>query len=89
MATHALQGGASPLILDPVVGARLETLAASAGRSVSELVGAVLREFLDENDRHLTAIGVGVAEADAGELIDFDEVEADLDRKLAALSARG
>jgi predicted transcriptional regulator len=77
MATHAPSG------LDHDLWDRLEKLADSAGRSASELADAVLRDFLDENEQHLTAIHAGIASADAGELVDFDEVEADAQRRLA------
>ncbi|MFT3776544.1 MAG: hypothetical protein QM820_65215 [Minicystis sp.] len=88
MATNAPGHFDAPLAVDPEVWARLEKLAAAAGRSVSDLVGGLLREFIDESEQHLTAIDAGIAAADAGDLIDFDEVEADLDKKLAALAAR-
>jgi predicted transcriptional regulator len=68
----------APTGFDAHLWKRLETLAESAGRSASELADAVLRDFLDEIERHLAAIDVGIAAADAGELIDFDEVEAHL-----------
>jgi predicted transcriptional regulator len=42
----------------------------------------------DENEQHLAAIEAGIAAADAGELIDFEEVEADVRKRLAALLAR-
>jgi|HubBroStandDraft_4_1064222.scaffolds.fasta_scaffold744270_2 RHH-type rel operon transcriptional repressor/antitoxin RelB len=81
MTTHAIP-------LEPDLWARLEELAASAGRSASELAAAVLRDFLEENARHLDAIDAGIAEADAGELVGLDEVKAGVERRLAALSAR-
>lgn len=82
MATHA------PTSFDADLWKRLETLAESTGRSASELADAVLRDFLDENERHLAAIDVGIAAADAGELIDFEDVDADVQKKLAALSIK-
>ena len=82
MTTHAPTG------FDVHLWKRLEALAESAGRSASELAAAVLRDFLEENERHLAAIDVGIAAADAGELIDFDDVEADVQKKLAALTTR-
>lgn len=82
MATHAPTG------FDAHLWKRLETVAESAGRSASELADALLRDFLDENERHLAAIDVGIAAADAGDLIDFEEVEADIQKKLAALSTK-
>ncbi len=50
--------------------------------------GAVLRDFIDENERQLAAIDAGIAEADAGELLDFEEVRADLQKKMASFSAK-
>ena len=47
---------------------------------------AVLRDFVDDDEPHLAAIAAGIAAVDAADLIDIDEVEADLDKKLAALS---
>lgn len=75
--------------VDPVVWARLEKLARASGRSAAELAEALLRDFLDENEGHLAAIDEGIAAADAGELVDFDEVEADVQKQLAALMTRG
>jgi predicted transcriptional regulator len=46
------------------------------------------REELEEDERHLAAIDEGIAAADAGELIDFADVEADVRKKLASLSIR-
>jgi predicted transcriptional regulator len=88
MATHALSGLDMSPSLDPQLWARLERLAQGAGRSVSELAGAVLRDFVDENERQLAAIDAGIAAADAGDLIEYDEVKADVQAKLAALAAR-
>ena len=82
MATH------KPTGFDAQLWQRLETLAESAGRSASELADAVRRDFLDENERHLAAIDVGIAAADAGDPIDFEDVEADARKKLAALSTK-
>jgi predicted transcriptional regulator len=88
MTTHVLPSLDSPLVVDRAIRARLERLAEAAGRSVSDLAGAVLREFVDENERHLAAIEAGIVEADAGALVPYDEVKAGVERRLAALSAR-
>jgi predicted transcriptional regulator len=88
MATHALPPLDTPLGLEPDLWARLEALAESAGKSASELAGAVLRDFLEENEQHLAAIDAGIVAADAGELVGLDEVKAGVERRLAALSAR-
>ncbi|MEO5729811.1 MAG: type II toxin-antitoxin system ParD family antitoxin [Byssovorax sp.] len=85
MSAHASTGIDTALILDPQLRARLEKLAEAAGRSASEVVAAVLRQFLDENERDLAAIDAGIEEANAGQLLDYDDVKADV---LAQLSAR-
>ena len=85
MSAHAPTGLDPQLMLDPQLRARLERIAEAAGRSASEIVAAVVRQFLDENERDLAAIDAGVAEADAGQLLDYDDVKADV---LAKLSAR-
>ena len=85
MSSHAPTGIDTALILDPQLRARLEKLAEAAGRSASEVVAAVLRQFLDENEHDLAAIDAGIEEANAGQLLDYDDVKADV---LAKLSAR-
>ncbi len=85
MSSHAPTGIDTALILDPQLRARLEKLAEAAGRSASEVVAAVLRQFLDENERDLAAIDAGIEDANAGQLLDYDDVKADV---LAKLSAR-
>lgn len=85
MSIHAPIGLDTTLSLDPQLHARLEKIAEAAGRSASEIVAAVVRQFLDENERDLAAIDAGVEEADAGQLLDYDDVKADV---LAKLSAR-
>ncbi len=85
MSAHAPTGLDPLLMLDPQLRARLEKIAEAAGRSASEIVAAVVRQFLDENERDLAAIDAGIEEADAGQLLDYDEVKADV---LAKLSAR-
>lgn len=65
-----------PLMVDADIRARLERVAAESGHSASALAGAVLRDFLDESDQFAAMVQVGIDEADAGELIDFDVVKA-------------
>ncbi len=88
MSRHELTALYAPLVLDPHICARLEKLAEAAGRSVSELAGAVLRDFIAENQRQLAEIDAGIADADAGRLLDYDEVKAEIEGKLSALSAK-
>ena len=88
MNTYALAGSDAPLVLDPHLRVRLEELAEALGRDASKLADAVLRQFLDESERHLAAIDAGIAEADAGQLLDYDAVKAELLEKLSALPGR-
>ena len=77
MASEVSTGASPGLVLDPQLQARIERLAEAAGRSASELVGSVLRAFLDENERALAAIDAGIEEADAGVLLAYDDVKAE------------
>jgi predicted transcriptional regulator len=72
-----------PLVLDPHLRARLEKLAEASGCTASELASAVLGlgDSLDENERELAAIDAGIEEADAGQLIDYDDVKASVDAR--------
>ena len=83
MSTDAPVGADMLLALEPSLRERLEKLAAASGRDASELVGAALRTFLDENERQLAAIDAGIAEADAGDLLDYEEVKADVMEKVS------
>lgn len=86
MSTQALLGIDAQLFIDPSLCERLERLAAAIDRDASELAGAALRSFLDENEQHMAAIDAGIAEADAGHLLDYDEVKADVLEKLSAFA---
>lgn len=88
MSTHSLAGVDLHLALDPSLRERLEKLAAAIGRDASELASAALRGFLDENERQMEAIDAGIAEADAGQLLDYEDVKAGVLEKLSALAKR-
>lgn len=88
MSTPALAGVDAQLVIDPSLRERLEKLAAAIGRDASELAGAALRGFLDENEQQMAAIDAGIAEADAGHLLDYDKVKASFQEKLSALAKR-
>ncbi len=75
-----------PLMIDADVRARLERVAAERGHNASSLAGAVLRDFLDEDDQFAAMIQVGIDEANAGELIDFEVVKARMEERLKQLS---
>jgi predicted transcriptional regulator len=48
----------------------------------------VLSGSVDENEQQLAAIDSGLAQADAGELVEYDEVVADVQARLAAVTAK-
>jgi predicted transcriptional regulator len=82
MSTEALS-----LLIDADIRARLDRVAAETGHSASALAGAVLRDFLDEDDAYVATIQVGIDDVEAGNLIDFEVVKANVAAQLAKLSA--
>ena len=66
---------ASTLSLDPEITAQLEELAKDEGRSSADLVRDALRAYLARR-RYLAALDEGIRAADAGNLVDGNEVEA-------------
>lgn len=88
MNSHSPIGFDAHLVLDPSLRARLEKLAEASGRDASELAVAVLRDFVNENEQHMTAIAAGIKDADEEELLDYEDVKAELMEKLAALAKR-
>jgi predicted transcriptional regulator len=83
MGTEAL-----PLMIDADVRARLERVAAEAGHSAADLAGAVLREFLDENDAYDAAIQEGIDDVEAGRVVEYDVVKAEIEAQLAELMTK-
>jgi predicted transcriptional regulator len=77
-----------PLMIDAYICKRFERVAAQAGHNPSALANAVLRDFLDECDEYDAAIQAGIDDAEAGRLISFEEVKANVEAQLAALRAR-
>lgn len=75
------------LKLDENLKERLEELARASGQELSAFVSSALRMFVDENDETAAAIEAGVRQADNGELLEWDDVKADLSAKMAALRA--
>lgn len=88
MSARAMSRPDASLLVDPELQGRLARIAEVAGRTVSELVSAVLRDFVEENERQLAAIDAGIAAADAGDVLDYEDVKAGIQKKLAALSAK-
>ncbi|MEM7349828.1 MAG: CopG family ribbon-helix-helix protein [Acidobacteriota bacterium] len=58
---------------------RLEEVARTSSRSKRSLVQAALISFLDLYDWQIEAIRTGIADADAGRVVDHDDVAAWLD----------
>ena len=54
--------------------ARLSQIARHNGTDTEELVKDAAMRLLDENDRRLAAVELGIAQADRGEFIDDDDV---------------
>lgn len=62
---------------------RLEKLAKSTARSRSFLAAEAIRQYLDAQAWQVEQILEGIAEADAGELIEHDRVAAEWETRLA------
>ena len=56
--------------------ARLAQIASQAGTVPENLVTNVVSRYLDEEARFLAAVEKGIAEADRGEFIEEDEMDA-------------
>jgi len=62
---------------------RLEKLAKSTARSRSFLAAEAIRQYLDVQAWQVEQIIEGIAEAEAGELVDHEDVLAEWETKLA------
>jgi predicted transcriptional regulator len=62
--------------------AQLAHIAAKEGTSPEQLVKDVLVRYLDEEARFLAAVEKGIAQADRGEFIEEDEMDARLEQML-------
>jgi RHH-type rel operon transcriptional repressor/antitoxin RelB len=69
--------------LDDETCSRLEALAESTERSKTHLLKRALLQYLEANEWQVAEIQRGVAEADAGELIDHEDVRRTWEAKLA------
>ena len=58
--------------LDDDIRTRLDLLAKATHRSMSYLAAEALRQYLDNNEWQIQAIQQGVADTDAGRVIDHD-----------------
>ncbi|MCC7111866.1 MAG: hypothetical protein IT382_21405 [Deltaproteobacteria bacterium] len=59
--------------LDDEAADKLRAIAAKAGRRVEDLVAELVQGTLNEEERYRAAVREGIAQADAGRLVDFDE----------------
>jgi predicted transcriptional regulator len=62
--------------------AQLAKLARSAGQPTEELVKDAALRLLEDDADFLAAVQVGIAQADRGEFIDEDEMDARVERML-------
>lgn len=62
---------------------RLEKLAEAMDRSKSYLAAAAIEEYLDIHEWHIEAIKQGIAEADRGELMDWEDVKKEREKRRA------
>lgn len=77
-----------PLMIDEELRARLERVATERGHSASALAGAVLRDFLDEDDEFAAMVQVGIDDVEAGRLVDYDQVKQKIQARLASLQTK-
>lgn len=66
----------------PEVAARLEKLAESMDRSKSYLAAEAIEEYLDIHEWQVQAIKEGIAAADRGETVSFEEIRKYWEKKL-------
>ena len=68
--------------VDPDTDAALERLAARSGRSKSELIESVLRDFVDADGQFITLVEEGIASWRAGDVTTHADVGAEVNRLL-------
>jgi predicted transcriptional regulator len=70
------------LNLTPEQEARLSRIASHRGQNAEELAKDVLLRMLEDNERFLAEVQVGVDQADRGEFVEHEEVKKRIDRLL-------
>lgn len=55
---------------------KLETMATAVGRSKSFLIGQAVRDFIEREAWQIAEIGQAIQEADAGDFVSEDEINA-------------
>lgn len=73
--------------LDEAAVERLRELAAKAGKRVEDLIAELVQGTLNEQERYRAAVRDGIAQADAGELVDFDDAFDRVSEKLKRMTA--
>jgi RHH-type rel operon transcriptional repressor/antitoxin RelB len=66
----------------PEIATRLERLAESMDRSKSYLAAAAIEEYLEIHEWQVQAIQEGIAAADRGETISFEEIKKQWEKKV-------
>ena len=66
----------------PEVAARLEKLAESMDRSKSYLAAEAIEEYLEIHEWQVQAIQEGIAAADRGEIVSFEEIKKQWEKKV-------
>jgi predicted transcriptional regulator len=66
----------------PEVAARLEKLAESMDRSKSYLAAEAIEEYLEIHEWQIQAIKEGIAAADRGETVSFEEIKKHWEKKV-------
>lgn len=59
--------------LDEQAVEKLRTIAENAGKRVEDLVAELVQGTLNEEERYRAAVREGIAQVDAGRLVDFDD----------------
>lgn len=75
------------LPLDDKTLEKLKAKAAEAGKRVEELITELVLGTLDDDERYRAAVREGVAQADAGKLVDFDVAMDRIKAKLTSMKA--
>jgi predicted transcriptional regulator len=68
--------------LNPEKESRLSQIATQRGLNADELAQQVLDRYLDDDQRFIEAVNVGVAAADRGDFVEHKEVWANIEKIL-------
>lgn len=73
--------------LDEATVEKLKAVAQHAGKRVEDIVADFVHGSLDEEERYLAAVQLGIDQVDAGEVVDFDEAFDSIAEKLKKMAA--